>query len=94
MQPTSFEYANKVLQPSGTPHSANVESVVPLPVWTDGEQCVSCWRPSLRERLSILVFGRVWVAVLSGQTQPPICVTGSNRYFRLCIGDAPDVPQI
>jgi len=82
MKPISFKYAMRELQPGGQEYSENVTGVDPLPIWTDGEQCVSCWRMSPRERLSTLLFGRVWLAVLSGATQPPVCVQASRDYFR------------
>lgn len=82
MKPTSFAEANKTLQPSGKTYSENVAGVEPLKIWSDGEQCVSCWRMTWRERLSALIFGRVWVAVLSGETQPPIYAEATQSYFR------------
>ena len=82
MEPTTFKYANKVLQPSGQEYSANVTEIVPLPIWTDGEQCVSCWKMSLRERLSALLFGRAWLALLSGETQPPAAVQVGKTYLK------------
>ncbi|MEE8551537.1 MAG: hypothetical protein V3T08_09830 [Gemmatimonadota bacterium] len=48
----------------------------PLHVLTDGVTCKSLWWPSLVERLSILFFGRVWVYVRSGTTQPAIAIRG------------------
>lgn len=82
MKPVQFKYANKVLQPSNQKYSSNVEGVVSLPVWTDSEQCVSCWKMSLRERLSALLFGRVWLSLLSGGTQYPVYVQASRGYLR------------
>lgn len=82
MKPMVFEYSNHVLQPSGQEYSENVTKVSPLSVWTDGEQCVSCWKMSLRERLSALLFGRVWLALLSGETQPPASVVAGREYLR------------
>jgi hypothetical protein len=81
MRPVAFEHANRTLQPSGAQYSENVESVQELPIWTDGEQCVSCWRMSWLERLCALVFGRVWIAVLSGDSQPPVCATVDREYL-------------
>lgn len=81
MKPVDFYGSNKALQPSGKVYSENVTGVAPLPVWSDGEQCVSCWRMSFRERLSALIFGRVWLSVLSGHTQPPACVRSVRDYF-------------
>ncbi len=82
MTPTKFEHSNKVLQPSGKTYGPNVTGVEPLAIWTDGEQCVSCWRMTWRERLNALIFGRVWIAALTGETQPPIYAEAVRSYFR------------
>jgi len=81
MKPAEFQYSNKLLLPSGAEYSGNVTGVEALHVWTDGEQCVSLWRPSLFERLNILIFGRVWLATLSGNTQPPARIDGCREYI-------------
>ena len=91
MKPTNFRYANRQLgAPNGflercdgrSPLELHVKGIDPLPVWTDGEQCVSCWRMSLRERFAALLFGRVWLAVLSGSTQPPVYVEAKRTYLK------------
>jgi len=82
MKPVPFSYQNRVLQPSGKKYSNNVTGVDPLPVWTDGEQCVSCWQMSWRERISALLFGRVWLALLSGKTQPPAWLGVQRTYLK------------
>ena len=82
MEPSKFDESNKTLQPSGAKYSDNVTGVEPLHVWTDGEQCVSCWRMSWLERMSAVIFGRVWIASLSGQVQPPIYAEAAKTYFR------------
>lgn len=67
----------------GPPPSLSEEECGRLPVCTDGKQCVSCWTPSLRERLSILFFGRVWLCVMNGdETQPPVWLAGKRAIFR------------
>ena len=78
MTPIGFDEANKnLIPPAGTPEGEMGD----LPVWTDGRECVSLWRPSLRERISILLFGRVWLRVLSGETQPPVDITARRTLF-------------
>lgn len=77
MKPTDFKQSTKVLQRLSTMAESECQS---LPVWCDGKQCVSAWKPSFRERLNILFGGKVWLGVLSGNTQPPVFVTG-NRVF-------------
>ncbi len=82
MRPAKFKQANRTLSPpSGQAYSDNVDGVNALHVWADGEQCVSLWQMSWRERLAALFYGRVWVAVLSGETQPPIYAEASKSYF-------------
>lgn len=51
-----------------------------LPVWSDGKQCVSCWKPTFKERLNILFGGKVWLGVLSGKTQPPVFISGESVF--------------
>jgi len=82
MKPTDFKYANRTLgPPEPEEYPENVTGISPLPVWTDGEQCVSCWKMSWRERLSALVFARVWLNVMSGATQPPVSIEATRVYL-------------
>jgi hypothetical protein len=65
------------------PESMTDEECGPLAVCQDpaGKCCLSCWKPSLRERLSLLFFGRVWVWIYSGRTQPPIALEAKRTVF-------------
>ena len=79
-----FEYSNARLIFTGRPpYPEGVIDIGNLDVWTDEVQCVSCWRMSWRERLSALLFGRVWVAVLSGKSQPPMYVEATRQYLEV-----------
>ena len=78
--PARFPEANRNLLDNGY-RSENVTDIAELPVWTDGEQCVSCWRLTWRERLSALLFGKVFLAVLSGRNQPPVAMSATRTYF-------------
>ncbi len=75
MKPTTFPDANQVWvmpdDPDGDLHTQN-----------DGHQLLSCWTMSPRERLSAVLFGRVWLGVQS-QNQPPVWLT--------CERDAHDI---
>jgi hypothetical protein len=78
VQPIDFpEKTKDLLKPEGMtdPQCGS------LPVWSDNAVCVSCWRPSLRERLSMLWFGKVWLHVHAGRTQPPIALEGKRQIF-------------
>lgn len=78
MKPINFIESNGIRTPPQENLGYGISS---LPVWTDGEQCISCWQMSWKERLSALIHGRVWVAVLSGSTQPPIYVHAERTAF-------------
>lgn len=71
MNPISFKEQTKVLQ---KPESMTDEECMPLPVYNDGKQCISCWKASLKERIIFLLTGKIWLRILSGITQPPVCV--------------------
>lgn len=75
LEPIDHEFANATLNaPAGCEND-----ILPLRVYTDGQQCISCWQMTWRERLSALVFGRVWVSVLFGRTQPPMWLWGTRQ---------------
>jgi len=78
MLPITFKESNRKLY---APSEEGCCSKIPLPVWTDGTQCVSCWKCSFLERLKILFTGRVWVSVRSGETQPPMWVEGAYPFI-------------
>lgn len=79
MRPISFKESNKTLL---KPESMTDEECFSLDVFTDGEVCISCWKPTLRERLSLLIFGKIWIWVVSGSTQPPIVLDAKRTVFR------------
>ena len=78
MKPIKFLQANKNLI---RPSNMSSEECTSLWVYTDGIQCTSCWKMSWRERLSALFFGRVWLSVLSGDTQPPVWIGCCKSMF-------------
>lgn len=73
MKPIDFPQSTKVLQKPSTMSDNECSS---LHVWNDGKQCVSCWKPTFKERMNVLFGGKVWLGVLSGKTQPPVFVSG------------------
>ena len=78
MKPIKFPQANKTLT---APQGMTEEECGALPVFSNGGQCVSCWQPTLKERLFILIFGKVWLWVWSGYTQPPVALEGKRTIF-------------
>lgn len=79
MKPIDFPQSTKVLQKPSTMSDNECSS---LHVWNDGKQCVSCWKPTFKERMNILFGGKVWLGVLSGKTQPPVFVSGEMVFVK------------
>lgn len=79
MKPVTFPEKTVDLQ---RPPSMTEEECQPLPVFRDGERCISCWRPTLRERLRILFTGQVWLHVWFGNSQPPVYVGAEYPFVR------------
>jgi hypothetical protein len=78
LKPTKFKEANKdLLKPQGMTD----EQCGSLPVFTDGNQCISHWQLTWKERFQVLFFGKIWLGVISGQTQPPVWVDSNKNVF-------------
>lgn len=78
MVPEKFPEANKnLLKPS----SMTDEECKSLWVYNDGSQCISRWRLTWRERLKVLFFGRAWLSVHAGHTQPPVWLSVEKTVF-------------
>jgi len=72
MIPIDFKEANKRLQ---KPSDMTIENCGSLPIAQTGNLCISCWRMSFKDRLLSLLFGKIWLVVRSGITQPPVKIT-------------------
>lgn len=79
MQPVKFPEANKNLLKPSNMTDAECAS---LWVFNDGQQCVSRWRLTWKDRLRILFYGHVWLSVHSGQTQPPVRLDSEKTVFQ------------
>lgn len=79
MEPSTFKESNKTLL---KPEGMTDEECGSLPVWTDGKECISLWKMSWKERLSAFFFGKVWLFVVSGQTQPPVSLLAARQIFK------------
>lgn len=78
MIPIKFPEANKNLT---KPNDMTDSECRSLWVYTDGKQCISCWKLSWRQRIKALLFGKVWLSVLSGGTQPPVWLDCDKTVF-------------
>jgi len=78
MKPIKFEEATKNLS---KPDSMTDEECSSMWVYSDGQQCISCWKMNWKDRLKALFYGRVWLGVVSGHSQPPVWVDPSKTVF-------------
>ena len=78
LQAVRFPEANRNLL---KPENMTDEECSSLWVYTDGCQCISCWKLSLLQRLAILLHGNLWLCVLSGGTQPPVWLSCEKTVF-------------
>ena len=80
MRPVNFGESNGTLL-GGPATKFEVGEVGDLPVFRDGRWVISCWQPTVRERLSVLFFGRVWLLVASRDTHHPVALSGARSTF-------------
>ena len=85
MTPSDFPEANLTIgcSPSARDYGADSDAeVVPVRAFRADGQVTELWRPTWRERLSVLLFGRVWVTLLTGGGGPqPIALEGRRTIF-------------
>lgn len=58
MTPTMFEEAHLT-------YGGHQPEYRPLPAWKDDKRTISCWRLTWRERLKLLLRGRLWLMQLN-----------------------------
>lgn len=73
-----FPERNRLL---GKPENMTDEECGTLPVFTDGQVCISKWELNEADIKHILEKGFVWLRVLSGETQPPVCIEAIETVF-------------
>lgn len=78
MKPTHFKEANVNLS---KPNTMTDDECGSLHIHTDGQTCISLWELSWKERFRILLFGKIWVGVMSGSSQPPIWIDCTKTVF-------------
>lgn len=78
MKPIKFKQENKNLL---KPDSMTEDECSSLWVYTDGNQCISCWKMNWKQRIKALFFGKIWLSVMSGRTQPPVWIDCCKTVF-------------
>lgn len=49
---------------------------------SENGECISLWTTSFRERLKFLFHGKLWIGILSGNTQPPVWLDCTKTVFK------------
>lgn len=81
MKIRKFKQANSTLAGGSAEEFGANEDVLDLPVFKDGEQIISCWKPTIRERISVLIFRRVWLFVHTPRTHSPVLLWAKRSVF-------------
>ena len=85
MKHTHFEQANSTLSGGPAKKFATQEAVADLPVCRVGgpsSEIISCWKPSWKERLRIILGCRVWLRVATTTTHAPVSVEAVDPWNR------------
>lgn len=68
MNAIDFQESNRTLKPpQGMTDNCN-----DLQVYTNGAECISLWELNEEDLERIALTGKLWLRVMSGETQPPI----------------------
>ena len=73
MKPIDFDESTAMLIGSG--------DIKPLPVFKNGEQIISYWQMSWKERFQSLWYGKIWLSVKAETTQPPVFLSAEKTMF-------------
>jgi hypothetical protein len=79
MTPIEFPEQTTILD---KPSSMTDEECFSLPVFSDGSTCISVWKLNWKERLVVLLFGKLWLGVYSGVTQPPVFISTKSVFIK------------
>jgi len=82
MKPVRFEGHDVVL---GAPKGWDVEKEGEcggLPIMREGGACISCWKLDDKERAAIAAGAHVYLAVISGETQPAVWLSVGRSAVR------------
>ena len=76
MIPVDFPESNRIW-------AKDQPEYLPLPAYSDEQQTVSCWALSWRERLWLLVTGRLWLRQLNfGKPLQPQALSAASPFVK------------
>lgn len=76
MIPQRFAESNRVMTP---PPGWREEQCFDVHAFADGNQVVTCWRPTPEELMKLNLGEPVWLVIWGG-TMPPVCVTADRPF--------------
>ena len=79
MKPIEFKEQNRILS---KPDSMTEEECSSLPVFTNGNECISLWQLSEEELQKIQETKCIWLGVVSGITQPPVFLSVDSPFIQ------------
>ena len=79
MRPVEFDEQNGTLS---KPPSMTDEECLPLPVFRDGKDVISCWELNKEDLEEINKTGKIYLGILSGNTQPPVWLSVENPFIK------------
>lgn len=81
MKPIKFKEATTELK---KPSNMTDEECAVLPIFRDlkNNTCISLWKLTIWERIKLLFHGRIWLGVMSGDSQPPVWLNSRRVMFK------------
>ena len=78
MKPFKFKEQNFTLT---RPYNMTEGECSSLPAYRCMGRIISCWKMSLLDRIRAVLFGKIWVDVRSGESQPPMALLCCRTAF-------------
>lgn len=82
MKPIRFKEANKCLKPPANWNEKEFGPCGDLWTYSDGNQTISLWKLSWKEKLQVLFNGTIWLGVAAGHSQPPVWLDSQKTVFK------------
>jgi hypothetical protein len=78
MNPIKFKEANDILL---KPEAMSDKQCAELHVYKGEGVIISCWKPSFKERLDIILGRKIWLWVMAERTHPPIAISTYSPFY-------------
>ncbi len=77
MKPINFKQENTLFK---TPSNMTTDQCDNLPAYVNDVNIISCWHLTLKERITLLFMGKLWLNILS-KTMPPVSITIESPFI-------------